>query len=185
MDLIASVAAIWKNSETLCRLVPFEKVYTGRVPDEDKTKFPYVSIEQDASSRWKRSNQARYTKVSFSFHIWVHDTKLAEGCAVESAISDVYADEGWCFDGGKVMDVLDDGKGKPSQVSEPTYHAWDIEHTCTLCVETARVGKSLDTCDCTSGQSDDSWSSSSSSSGTSGQGESDSDASSGSSSEST
>jgi len=139
-NLTDSLARIWEQSATLSGLVPFEKVYTGRVPPTNYQNFPWVSIIVAAASKTLRSSRCSYSRLPVSFHIWVDDAHLAEGQQIDAAISAVYSDSCWRYTPlWKVIDVLDQGPGRQRQVNWASYQAWEIIHIMTLHLQRTRT----------------------------------------------
>ena len=162
-SLVRSVARIWRDSPTLRALVPFERVFTGRIPQTELVDFPYVSILTGPGRQWSRSDKARYSYAPLSFHIWTNEDQLET--AVEDicrAISDTYAERCWpltandasdndCYSTGidQVIDVLDEGEPIQHQPAPPTIKAWEVVKLFTVCLERARVDRHEECCDAT------------------------------------
>jgi hypothetical protein len=147
MSLLKSIAEIWKNTGALTKLVAFDRVFTGRIPQTEQYHFPYVSILLTGGRMVHRSSQARYSQQPLSFHIWVDDAALATGEAIEQAIADAYADRCWFVDDfTRVFDVLDEGPGIRHQTDLPSVKAWEIVKLFALCVECKRVDRTNECC---------------------------------------
>ena len=142
MSFLASFANIWRDSTALCALVPFDRVFTGRVPGTEYYKFPYINIQEAGPTRRYRSDKSQGYYISMSFHIWVDDSRLSTGEQIECAIAKAYAENAWTIDGDyKVIDVLDEGPAQKHQINESSYKAWEIIKLLTVCLERARSGQ--------------------------------------------
>ena len=139
-SLLRSIADIWNGSAPLCALIPFAKVFTGRLPNVEGYPFPYVSIMATLGSQTDRTNKTRYSHGPVSFHIWVDDTQLEFGETVAQAITDVYADRRWDLgNGASVIDMLDEGEAMAHQTTLPTVKAWEVVKLFTACLCRNRV----------------------------------------------
>jgi hypothetical protein len=136
--LLGSIAERWKESDALCALVPFDSFFTGRIPSSEDYPMPYVSVMENGGQRGIRTNKTRMPRVTIVFYVWVDNTQLALGEQIEHAITDEYADANWRYEGGRVMDVLDEGPGIKTQADRPGYKAWEITKIFTLCLEVRR-----------------------------------------------
>ena len=165
-SLLRSIAGVWENNQTLCALLPFDRVFTGRVPGTELYRFPYVSIMAGQGSQYHRSDKNHLSFGPLSFHIWVDDARLEYAETVADAIMQVYADRCWPIsDDARVIDVLDEGEPMAHQTDLPNVKAWEVVKLFTVCVERDRVDHSEEDGCCTSSYSDDQEESSSSSSG--------------------
>lgn len=144
-SLLRSVAVRWRENATLCALVPFASVFTGRVPQTELYDFPYVRISSTRGLPTLRSDKTQYNHVPLSFHIWVDEDELETGEEIAEAISDAFANTCWYLDAtDKVIDVRDEGEPGAHQTDTPTIKAWEVIKMFTVCIERARV----DTDDC-------------------------------------
>ena len=137
--LLGSIGNRWKNTQALCALVPFRRVFTGRIPTTENYPMPYVSVMEAGGSRGIRTRTSRYPRATFTFHIWVDDTQVALGEQIEKAITDAYAEGEWEYGQGRVIDVLDEGPGAKTQADRPEYKAWEIVKAMTFCLEQQRT----------------------------------------------
>ena len=139
-SLLRTIGEIWENAEALCALVPFARVFTGRVPQTELYQFPYVSILSTVGSRTGRSDKARYSSGPVSFHIWVDDNALETGLTIANAITDAYADTCWIIgDTATILDVLDEGEPSAYQTQLPGIKAWEIVKLLTVHISRERV----------------------------------------------
>jgi hypothetical protein len=134
-SLLLSIAEIWKNTESLTNLIPFERVFTGG----RLNIFPHVSMVTIAPQFDDKTHQSISP---LSFHIWVDDAQLALGKEVERAITDTYSGRSWQLgDAYKVIDMLDEGPGiehPPNTI----FTRWEIVKMFTICLEAhARKGE--------------------------------------------
>ena len=138
-NIAESIAEVWKNTPALCALVPYDRVFTGRVPGSDLYKFPYVTIDVGDSQEALRTDKATQFWHMVSIGIWVREEKLAEGETISNAITDAYANQRWQIDAvSKVIDVTDDGPGPPRHLDYSHVKAWWISHTIDLRIEHQR-----------------------------------------------
>jgi hypothetical protein len=147
MSLISSIADIWENDAELTALIPFDRVFTGRVPQTELQRFPYVSILSPGGRQFRRSDKARHTFAPVFFHIWLDEDKLETGERVADKISDVYADRCWFLTPvAKVNDVLDEGEPSLRQPLMPTIKAWEVVKMLTFLIERARTAHDDECC---------------------------------------
>jgi hypothetical protein len=140
-SLLRSIGLKWKRSEALCQLIPFGRVFTGRVPSTELYKFPYVSILSAQGSQTHRTDKSRYSHGPLSFHIWVDDAALEDALTVAEAISAEYADKCWSLgEGANVIDVLDEGEPMAHQTDLPNIKAWEVVKLFIVCIERLRTG---------------------------------------------
>lgn len=146
-SLLRTIGELWEESESLCALIPFERVFTGRIPQTELVRLPYVSIISATGGKTTRSDKARYSHGPVSFHIWLDDSALEYGHRVAEAIADVYADRCWSLgDGDKVIDVLDEGEPLSRQTVLPNVKIWEVVKLFTVCIERARADHSDECC---------------------------------------
>lgn len=147
MSLLSSIADIWENDTDLCALIPFNRVFTGRVPQTELQRFPYVSIIATSGRQFRRSDKARHTFSPVFFHIWVDEDRLEYGERVAETISNVYADRCWFLTASsKVNDVLDEGDPSVKQPPMPTIKAFEVVKLLTFLVERDRTTHSDECC---------------------------------------
>lgn len=168
--LLGSLGAIWPRSRLLRGLVPAKRVCTGRIPSTTEYPMPYVSITEAGGHRRHRTNVNRYEVAPIVFHIWVGESQVALGEAIEQAISEVYADGGWRYSAGTVIDVLDEGPAAKNEVTQADYKYWEITKVFTLCIERPRQRRPLRPGSSASGSASSSTSASASSSSSNGSG---------------
>lgn len=159
-SLLRSLSMIWRDSQDLCALVPYVRVYTGRVPQTELYKFPYVSILATQGSQLHRTDKTRYSSGPVTFHVWVDEDELETGERIAQAITDEYADRCWDLCGeGTVIDMLDEGEACAEQVDHATIKAWEVIKLFTAIIERPRVERTeccasvSDSGDCASGSS--------------------------------
>lgn len=140
-SLARSLGRRWEADATLCALIPYNRVFTGRVPQTELFDFPYVSILVSQGYSSYRSDKTRGSRGPVSFHIWVDDARLEQdGFAVAEAIRNAFADKCWAIsDDASVIDVLDGGEPDAKQVPIPGIKAWEVIQMFIFCVERARV----------------------------------------------
>jgi hypothetical protein len=141
--LLGSLGQIWARSQRLCALIPSHRVCTGRIPSTTEYPMPYASIMEQAGHRRHRTNVTRYEIAPVTFHIWVGESMVGLGEEIEQAVIDVYADGGWRYAGGLVIDVLDEGPAAKNQVVQPDYKYWEILKVFSLCVQRRRRRQQL------------------------------------------
>ena len=100
--------------------------------------MPYVAILEGSGSRGVRTDKTQYPRVSASFHIWVPEARVAEGEAIEAAVTETYAESDWPYRFGRVIDVLDEGPGIKIQPQRTEFRYWEIIKIFTLCLERTR-----------------------------------------------
>jgi hypothetical protein len=147
-SLLRSIAEIWQGNEALCDLVPFSRVYTGRVPSTELQAMPYVSVIAGQGVQIGRSDKSRISEGPVSFSIWVADEQLEFGLEIAQAIADAYADNCWPLsETAKVFDCLDGGEPMTHQTDLPDVKAWEIIKLFHLKIERARVDREGQCCD--------------------------------------
>lgn len=164
-SLAKSVAAVWENDTTLCGLVPFARVFTGRVPQTSLYKFPYVTIFATSGTSRYRSDKTLVSSHLLKMNIWVDGDKLSLGETIGDAITDSYANRCWQIDPvSKVMDMLDGGPGIPMQLDIANIKAWRVTKVFNLIYERLRMphapccdGSTSDTGETSSGSDGESW----------------------------
>jgi hypothetical protein len=140
MGLLKSIAEIWAQDTALSALMPVARVFTGRVPQTDQYKFPYVSILKTTATPVQRSDKAQRSFVTVSFHIWLDDSNLGIGEEIAIAIENCFPERSWSYgDSRYVIDVLDEGPAIETQVDLATYKAWEVIKLVTLVIERPRV----------------------------------------------
>jgi hypothetical protein len=146
-SVLRSVSEIWRDTPALCALVPFDRVYMGRVPGTELYCFPYVSLLAPPGSHTWRTDKTRVSQGPLSFHVWVDDAKLEYGLLVAEAITDAYADRCWPIgEASRVLDCLDEGEPMAVQPDHPTVKAWEVVKLFAVVVERDRVDRSGDCC---------------------------------------
>ena len=140
--LLKSIGDIWEDSEDLCDLIPFDRVFVGLVPTTEEYKMPYVSLITSGARRRYRTDKTDGSTLTVSFHIWVDDADLDRGESTAKQVRETYANHDWTFTGGTVIDVLDEGPFTTHQVNQPNYRAWEVMKVLTFCVEMPRVDQS-------------------------------------------
>ena len=146
-SLLRSIGAMWNNNAALCALIPFNRVFTGRIPQTELYRFPYVSILATQGSQTHRTDKTRYSHGPVSFHIWVDDAQLELAETVAQAITDAYADRCWSLsDDAKVIDVLDLGEATAIQTDLPNVKAWEVIKLFIVCVQRARIDRTDECC---------------------------------------
>lgn len=142
-SLLRSIHRMWEANATLCGLVPYERVYTGRIPQTEQYRFPYVSIMATQGSMLHRTDKSRYTRGPLSFHIWVDDARLEYAESVAEEITNAFADKCWDISlTDKVIDVLDDGEACAHQTDMPNVKAWEVIKLFHVVIERQRVDAS-------------------------------------------
>jgi len=153
-SLLRYVAEIWNGSATLKALVPFANVFTGRVPQTELYDFPYVSVVSGPGAWVRRTDKARYSNATLTFHIWVDANQLEQGHRIAEAIADAYADRCWQLGPNNfVRDVLDEGEPIAHQVSRPGVKIWEVVKMFTVCLERARADHTSECCEGSSSSS--------------------------------
>ncbi len=140
--LLSVIADEWEADPTLSGLVPIEKVYTGRFPGTSIYNFPYVSIIASGGRKTHRSDKARYSYDTITFHVWVGDTGVLLGERICDAIIDVFADR--CFQLSptvKVIDFMVNGEPNMVQTQLPGAKPWDLILSFTAHVQRERVDR--------------------------------------------
>jgi len=146
-SLLKSVAEIWEESTTLCALIPFNRVFTGRVPQTELYRFPYVSVIATQGRSTYRTDKTRGSHGPLSFHIWVDDARLETAETVADAITSAYADRCWNLSASaRVIDVLDEGEPVAHQTDLPSVKAWEVVKLFTVCIERNRTDHGDDCC---------------------------------------
>ena len=164
-SLLKTVKEIWRDDATLCALIPWSRVFTGRIPSTELYAMPFVSISATAGRGTRRSDKSRLSHGPLSFSIWVDDAQLEFGEKVADAITDAYADRCWPLSArAQVFDVLDEGEPSAHQTDLPNIKAWEVVKLFTVCIERQRVDRSAECCVQSSGSESTSGEGSSSSS---------------------
>ncbi len=139
-SIARAIARVWQHSQALCAAVPFERVFTGRVPSTQQYNFPYVSILVSSGKQTLRTSVAQYYWQLVAIDIWVGDYNMAEGEGIAQLASDAYANQAFRIDArSKVIDVLDGGPPVPTQVDTPTVKAWLLSQTMDFYIERLRA----------------------------------------------
>ena len=139
VGLLGSFVARWRNDVGATVLVPFDHFYTGRLPTTEDYDWPAISLIVGSSFQRYRSDVAEGVRRTVTVHIFVDVDKLEEGEVIAEKVRRIYANQSWCYDGGVVTDVLDSGPASCRQHNEPTFQAWELVRTLTLCIEVPRV----------------------------------------------
>jgi hypothetical protein len=127
MNLERSIALRWEESTALNRALPVDRFFSGRVPTTEEYKFPYCSLIVTRGSRGPRTDKGQYPRLTVSFHVWVDDSREAEGLDIANKIGEVFADQLWTLDEEwAVLDVLDEGRAIPHQTNVSTFKTWEI-----------------------------------------------------------
>lgn len=138
--LLLSFANRWRDTPAACTIVPFDRFFTGRVPTPQEYPFPYMSVLLGSSRQVYRSDKSEGSRRIVTVHIWVDPTKLEEdGEAAAEMVRRIYANQAWCYNYGRVIDVLDGGPPNVRQVNEPTMQAWEVVRVLSLCIEQTRM----------------------------------------------
>jgi hypothetical protein len=139
IGLLASFSNRWRDRLDACALVPFQDVFTGRVPNTVDYPFPYMSIITGGGFRVYRSDKFEGVLRPISIHIWTDPTNLELGEEIAEMARVIYANQAWVYDFGRVIDVLDGGPQNCHQINDPTFQAWEVVKTFILCIELPRV----------------------------------------------
>jgi len=137
-SLLGSLGTIWARSAALCALVPAVRVCTGRIPSTEEYEMPYVSILPGSGSSAGRTDKTRMASLAVTFKIWVKESQVSEGEAIEAALEDAYCDRSWPYKYGRVLDCLDQGPGIKVQADRPEYRAWEINKIVVVKLERRR-----------------------------------------------
>ena len=147
-SLSHSIVERWEYSTALCKLIPWQRVFAGRIPQTELYKFPYVSVLCVAGGPRAITDKSIYTTGPVSFHIWVDDARLEFGYDVAEAIRAVFANQCWSLgDGSKVITCLDEGEPDAHQTDLPAVHAWEVVKLVTVCLERPRAASTGGCCD--------------------------------------
>lgn len=143
IGLLASFAYRWRDSTEAIALIPFQDVFTGRVPNTEGYPFPYMSIIAGGGRQVYRSDKWQGLRRAVSVHIWTDPAELEQGEEIAEMVRKLYANQAWLYDNGRVIDVLDGGPPNCHQINDPTFQAWEIVRALTLCIEQPRVDSPL------------------------------------------
>ena len=139
-SLLRTIGQIWDSTPALCALVASNRVFTGRIPQSELYRFPYVSIIATAGVQTHRTDKTRYSSGPLSFHIWVDDARLETGETIAQTIVDTYADRCWALsDTAQVIDVRASGEPVSRQTDLPAVKAWEIVVLFTVQIKRDRV----------------------------------------------
>jgi hypothetical protein len=139
-SLVRSIGQIWEETPALCALVPYNRVFTGRIPATTHYPFPYVSILATSGVQTRRTDKTRYSSGPLTFHVWVDDAKLETGELIAATIVETYADRCWALsDTADVIDVRVSGEPAARQTLMPDVKAWEIIVACTVHIKRDRV----------------------------------------------
>jgi hypothetical protein len=139
-SIARAISRVWEDNALLCSLVPFSRVFTGRAPQTQQYKFPYVTILATHGKQVLRSDKTMQFWQMVGIDVWVDDARLALGETIAEAITDAYANT--CFqidDVSKVMDVIDGGPPVQVQIDLPTVKAWQVCKTLDFRIERLRA----------------------------------------------
>ena len=149
--LLWSIAKRWKEDPALCGLIRFNRVYTGRVPGTELTRFPYCSILTSPGWSVRRSDKSDVSKQRVTFSLWLDDATLHLGELIEDELYRVYANQSWIVEREsanipcrgrmpkmQVLDCLDRGEGGPKQTTIATVKAWEVQRTFVLVIQRQR-----------------------------------------------
>ena len=158
--LLGSIAARWEKDAGLCRWIPFNRVYTGRVPGTESyagtwknltpMEFPYCSILTSPGWSVARSDKSDLSKQRVTFSLWLNDATLHLGEIIQDNLYRVYANQAWVVEPQsadiacrglpkmQVIDCLDRGEGGPKQTTIATVKAWEVTRTFVLEIERQR-----------------------------------------------
>jgi len=140
VNLSESITKRWAASQTLCDLIPYGRVFTGRIPSTEIKRFPYMRIVTANASSGIRTNKAQFPRVTVGFHCWLDPTDLARGQMIQNAVADFFANTCWQLDSGYfVRDVLDLGPPIEHQIDTPGIRAWEVAKIFTFVLERRRV----------------------------------------------
>ena len=149
-SLLRSIAERWRDNAVLIDPttgVPFARVFTGRVPQTELYKFPYVSILVSQGYSRKRTDKTRYSHSPVTFHLWVDEDHLEFAETLAAKIADAYADTCWKLtETDKVIDFLDEGEPLVHQTNLPNVKAWEVVKLFTAVIERARVDRDAECC---------------------------------------
>ncbi len=135
-----SIAVVWKNTPALCALVPYDRIFTGRVPETEVYNFPYITIRVTSGREALRTDETMQFWHLVGIDVWVDGDKLSDAETISNAITDAYANQCWKIDSvSKVIDVIDDGPGVPQQLDKPNVKAWWIAHDMNMRIERQRA----------------------------------------------
>jgi hypothetical protein len=146
-SLLRSIGEIWRVTPDLYNLIPFDRVFTGRIPQTELYRFPYVSILVTQGTSKGRSTKTRHSIGPVSFHIWVDDANLETAETVAEAIADAYADRCWLLgSSARVLDVIDSGEAMAHQTDMPNVKAWEVIKLFLVLIERDRADHDDDDC---------------------------------------
>ena len=160
-SLLASIAKRWEQDEELCELIPYRRVFTGRVPGTESyagarknltpMEFPYCSILTSQGWHIARTSAGDISKQRLTFSIWLNDATLHLGEIIQDNLYRVYANQAWVVEPQSadiacraglpslaVLDCLDGGEGGPRQTTIATVKAWEVTKTFVLEIERQR-----------------------------------------------
>ncbi len=146
-SLLRSIHDIWESTPALTDMVPHARVFSGRVPQTEMYRFPYVSILATQGGHNSRTDKSRYSHGPVSFHIWVDDSRLEFAETLAELITQTYTDRCWPLsDSAAVIDVLDEGEPTAHQTDLPSVKAWEVVKLFTVFIERLRVDHDDDCC---------------------------------------
>ncbi|MEI8374809.1 MAG: hypothetical protein WCJ35_18450 [Planctomycetota bacterium] len=120
-SLESAIGVVWANDAALVAQVPVLRLITGRVPQSEL--MPYVRMEQTGGSGNARTNKSYYQTARVVFHIWTED--YAGGSAVAQLILNAFANKGFDWTTGAVLDMRADGPPVNNQVHMPEIKLWE------------------------------------------------------------
>jgi hypothetical protein len=146
IGLLKSFANRWRDNSYACRLVPFDRFVTGRIPNIQEYPFPYMSLLIPSGSGHGRSDRSTWFRRVAVVHVWVDMGRMEEGEAIAEELREIYCNQAWRYDYGDVIDVLDHGPPQIMDVNEPTFQYHEIIKTMTLCGQQRRVDSCNNIC---------------------------------------
>jgi hypothetical protein len=138
--LLLSFCKRWQARPDACALIPYDRFFTGRVPNPEDYPFPFMSLIPGSSRQVYRSDIRQGFRRVVSVHIWVDPARLEEdGERAMEHVRQIYANRAWSYDQGRVIDVIDGGPPTAHQINEATFQAWELVRLLSLCIEQDRV----------------------------------------------
>lgn len=145
--MLKSFAARWQNNAEAIAIVPFDRFVTGRIPSvADGYPFPYMALFVTGGSGHSRSDRSEWVRRTVTIHVWVDMAKLEEGEYICELLRQIYCNQSWKYDFGKIIDTIDHGPPQFLEVNMPAYSYKELIKTMTLCIQQDRVDNCVNVC---------------------------------------
>lgn len=117
----SAIMGVWNSNAALVAQVPVLRLITGRIPQSEL--MPYVRMEQTGGSGSTRTNKSCYQTAKVAFHVWTEN--YAAGNAIGQLILNAFANKGFDWASGGVLDMRADGPPVNQQTIMPEVKLWE------------------------------------------------------------